>query len=261
MDNMVEAYSLYIHIPFCAQKCNYCDFNSIVSEDKLIVRYVQALQEEIKLIADKYAPEIKTIYIGGGTPTILSGAQLVDVLEECRQQFELEAGLEVTIEANPGTVNQQQLKLIKQAGVNRLSFGVQSFNNDFLNQLGRIHTAQDVKDSYYLARKVGFDNISFDLMSALPGQSLEDWQNTLTEAIELGPEHLSTYNLKIESGTVFKQWLEEGKIEKVDEGLDLEMYRMSIDLLEKNNYQQYEISNFSQPQYKSARNKTRLGLL
>ncbi|MGM0370223.1 MAG: radical SAM protein, partial [Bacillota bacterium] len=135
---MVEAYSLYIHIPFCAQKCNYCDFNSIVSKDKLRGRYIQALQEEIKLIADKYDPKIKTIYIGGGTPTILSGAQLVNILEECRQQFELKAGLEVTIEANPGTVNRQQLKLIKEAGINRLSFGVQSFNNDFLNQLGRI---------------------------------------------------------------------------------------------------------------------------
>ncbi|MGM0502751.1 MAG: coproporphyrinogen-III oxidase family protein, partial [Bacillota bacterium] len=137
----------------------------------------------------------------------------------------------------------------------RLSIGVQSFNNRILKKLGRIHSVEDAVNSYYLARKIGFDNLSFDLMFALPGQSMENWTNTLEQAVKLGPEHLSTYNLKIESGTTFSKWLKEGKLEPVDQDLDLEMYRKSINFLSTNNYQQYEISNFSKASYTSQHNK------
>ncbi|MBM7556229.1 radical SAM family heme chaperone HemW [Halanaerobacter jeridensis] len=253
---MTEDYGLYIHIPFCAQKCHYCDFNSIAADDDLISRYLDALKKEIKLVADKYySPQLQTIYIGGGTPSILSGQDLSTILNQCRQKFDLNSNLEITMEANPGTLSEEQLRLTKQAGVNRLSLGVQSFNNQFLTKLGRIHSKDDVITSYRLARELDFDNISFDLMFALPGQSLNQWENTLQQAIELGPEHISAYNLKIEPNTVFAQWLEEGKIEKISEELDLKMYRRTIELLEENNYYQYEISNFSQPGYNSRHNK------
>lgn len=249
-------YGLYIHIPFCAQKCHYCDFNSVVAPDDLINRYLKALKNEIRLAADKYSnPKLETIYIGGGTPSILSGTELASILEECRQEFDIERDLEITVEANPGTLNKKKLRLIKETGVNRLSLGVQSFNNQVLERLGRIHKREDIIKSYQLAREVGFENISFDLIFALPGQSLAEWDKTLSQAIKLGPEHISAYNLKIESGTVFAQWLKEGKIEKTEEDLDLAMYRRTIELLAENNYYQYEISNFSQLSYQSQHNK------
>lgn len=252
---MVAKYGLYIHVPFCVQKCYYCDFNSIARDEGLLDSYLTALHKEIELVANKYTPEIKTIYVGGGTPTILSGQQLTTVLEKCRKNFVLSQDVEITIEANPGTLTEEKLGLTKQAGVNRLSLGVQSFDEQLLQQLGRIHTAQDVINNYALLRKLGFDNLSFDLMFALPGQSLQEWESTLQQAIELGPEHISTYNLKIEANTVFGQWLKEGKIEKVDQELDLAMYRRTIELLEQNGYSQYEISNFSKPGYESRHNK------
>lgn len=253
---MPTDYGLYIHIPFCAQKCHYCDFNSKAADEDLIKRYLNALQEEIKLIANKYnTPKLRTIYIGGGTPTILSGQQLSQILQQCRQEFKFKSDLEVTMEANPGTLTKEKLKLTKQAGVNRLSLGVQSFNEHLLAKLGRIHSKDDVITSYRLARELGFANISFDLMFALPGQSLSEWENTLQQTIQLGPEHISAYNLKIEEDTIFGQWLKEGKIEKVDQELDLKMYRRTIELLEKNNYYQYEISNFSKRGYNSRHNK------
>ena len=252
---MVEKYGLYIHVPFCAQKCYYCDFNSIAIDNELLASYLKALQKEIELVAKKYAPEIRTIYIGGGTPTILSGSQLTTILAKCSNEFNLEEDLEITIEANPGTLNEKKMELIKQAGVNRLSLGVQSFDKQLLQKLGRIHTVKDVINNYFLLRKLGFDNLSFDLMFALPGQSLEDWESTLQQAIALGPEHISAYNLKIEPNTIFGQWLKEDKIEKVDETVDLAMYRRTIELLEQNGYSQYEISNFSQAGYESKHNK------
>ncbi|MFO7819630.1 MAG: radical SAM family heme chaperone HemW [Halanaerobacter sp.] len=252
----MKDYGLYIHIPFCAQKCHYCDFNSIAAHDDLINRYLKALKKEIRLVTDKYSsPKLGTIYIGGGTPTILSGTELSSILEECRQEFELERDLEITVEANPGTLNKKKLRLIKEVGVNRLSLGVQSFNNQALEKLGRIHKREDIIKSYQLAREVGFENISFDLIFALPGQSLGEWDKTLSQAIKLGPEHISAYNLKIEAGTVFAQWLKDGKIEKTEEDLDLAMYRRTIELLAENNYYQYEISNFSRPSYQSQHNK------
>lgn len=251
----MQDYGLYLHVPFCKTKCYYCDFNSIAADRNIISRYLTVLPKEIERLSDKYNPQIETIYIGGGTPTILKGEELTAILNECRQKLNLSSDLEITVEANPGTLNYRKLKSIKEAGVNRVSLGVQSFHNRLLDKLGRIHKRRDIIESYNLLREVGFENISFDLMFALPGQSLDDWVNTLNEALELGPEHISAYNLKIESNTVFGQWLQEDKIKKPDKELDLAMYRKTLEILSANNYKQYEISNFSKPGYQSQHNK------
>jgi oxygen-independent coproporphyrinogen-3 oxidase len=251
----MKEFGLYIHIPFCVSKCYYCDFNSFAAKQDLKDRYLSALYQEIELLAEKYSPKIKSIFIGGGTPTSLEGTQLAEILDRCYQSLAIKEDIEITIEANPGTVDKEKLRLIKEAGVNRLSFGVQSFNDEMLRKIGRIHTAQEAIDNYYLAREVGFDNVSLDLIFALPDQSLEDWQNTLLQACELEPKHLSTYNLKIEEGTPFYQMLSKGELIPTSEELDLKMYNLTKKLLESKGYQQYEISNFAQRGYESEHNQ------
>ncbi|PRX28353.1 oxygen-independent coproporphyrinogen-3 oxidase [Orenia metallireducens] len=251
----MKEFGLYIHIPFCVSKCYYCDFNSFAAKQDLKDRYLSALYQEIELLAEKYSPKIKSIFIGGGTPTSLEGTQLAEILDRCYQSLAIKEDIEITIEANPGTVDKEKLRLIKEAGVNRLSFGVQSFNDEMLRKIGRIHTAQEAIDNYYLAREVGFDNVSLDLIFALPDQSLEDWQNALLQACELEPKHLSTYNLKIEEGTPFYQMLSKGELIPTSEELDLKMYNLTKKLLESKGYQQYEISNFAQRGYESEHNQ------
>ncbi|GAB6100242.1 radical SAM family heme chaperone HemW [Halanaerocella petrolearia] len=249
-------YGLYIHIPFCIEKCHYCDFNSVsIKNNNLITEFAQALEREIELLADKYSPKVETIFIGGGTPTVLSGSTLAKIITKCQQELSCSDNLELTVEANPGSLDREKLITLKRAGVNRLSFGVQSFNDYFLEQLGRIHTVQQAIDNYYLAREVGFDNINLDLIFALPGQSLRDWKTTLDLVCQLNPDHLSTYNLKFEEGTLYYQWLQEGKLEPVSEELDLEMYQLTKEKLENHGYQQYEISNFAQDNKKCFHNK------
>jgi len=251
----MKEFGLYIHIPFCVSKCYYCDFNSFAAKESLKNRYLAALSQEIKLLAEKYSPKIKSIFIGGGTPTILKGNQIAKILDKCYQSFAIKEDIEITIEANPGTVDKEKLSLIKESGVNRLSFGIQSFSDKMLRKIGRIHTAQEAIDNYHLAREVGFNNISFDLIFALPDQSLEDWQNTLLQACKLKPNHLSTYNLKIEEGTPFYQMLSKGELIPTSEELDLKMYNLTKDVLESKGYQQYEISNFAQKDYDSEHNQ------
>ncbi|OCL25228.1 coproporphyrinogen III oxidase [Orenia metallireducens] len=251
----MKEFGLYIHIPFCVSKCYYCNFNSFAVNQALKERYLFALHKEIELLAEKYSPQIKSIFIGGGTPTILEGAQIAKILDKCYQNFDIKEDIEITIEANPGTVDKEKLTLIKKAGVNRLSFGVQSFNDKMLEKIGRIHTAQEAINNYYLAKEVGFNNISLDLIFALPEQSLEDWQKTLLQACKLKPNHLSTYNLKIEEDTPFYQMLNKGELNPISEELDLEMYNFTKNLLESKGYQQYEISNFAHRGYESEHNQ------
>ncbi|AGB41812.1 putative oxygen-independent coproporphyrinogen III oxidase [Halobacteroides halobius DSM 5150] len=247
---------LYIHIPFCIEKCYYCDFNSVaLNNNNLIIKFLKALDKEIELLANKYKHKIKTIFIGGGTPTVLSGVQINDIITKCQQQFYCGDDIEITIEANPGTVDEEKLRIIKEAGINRLSFGIQSFDDYFLEQIGRIHTVQDAVDNYFLSRKVGFSNINFDLMFALPGQNLKDWEATLDFAFQLAPDHLSTYNLKFEEGTLFYQWLQEGKLNAASEELDLKMYQLVEEKLEKQGYNKYEISNFAKSNKECLHNK------
>ncbi len=251
----MEGFALYIHIPFCMQKCHYCDFNSFAVTEATKKRFMDCILLEIDLLAKKYKAPLKTIFFGGGTPTILSGEELLLILDRVREKFTLLEGIEISSEANPETVNKEQLTLLKQGGFNRLSFGVQSFSNHYLKKLGRVHTANKAIESYYLAREIGFDNLNLDLIFALPGQSMEEWQDTLEQAVRLNPEHLSTYNLKIEEGTRFYQLLTENKISPVSEDLDLAMYNYTKEFLEAKGYQQYEISNFAKEGLRSKHNQ------
>ncbi|MBM7623140.1 radical SAM family heme chaperone HemW [Sporohalobacter salinus] len=252
----MKEFGLYIHFPFCIKKCHYCDFNSVAWQDELAAEFFTALCEEVKMVAAEYNhPILKSIFLGGGTPSCFSGQAIVNLLLLLKEEFDLKEGLEVTIEANPGTINQDKLIAFKEAGINRLSFGVQSFDNQILNKLGRIHTADEARDNYYLAREVGFTNINLDLIFAVPGQELSEWRTTLDFALQLTPEHLATYNLKIEPGTKLGDDLARGRIDPVSQDLDLEMYQLTKDLLIDNGYEHYEISNFSKLGYRSKHNQ------
>ncbi|MGI6224647.1 MAG: radical SAM family heme chaperone HemW [Peptococcales bacterium] len=251
---MIEA--LYIHIPFCQAKCNYCDFYSFSgSSEELQKRYVEALKQEAILSKDDLAINLKSIFFGGGTPTCLSGGLLVHLLEFLSENFSLNPEIEITIEANPGTVDLEKLKLLRKAGANRLSFGVQSFNPDLLKNLGRIHSPQDIYKSFNLAREAGFTNLNFDLMYGLPGQSLQDWEKTLLEVLKFNLEHISLYQLKIEEDTPMGRELDKGLIQEFDDELALEMYRLTEKYLTQAGFIHYEISNYAKPGYQSRHNQ------
>ncbi|WP_027338643.1 radical SAM family heme chaperone HemW [Halonatronum saccharophilum] len=251
----MDRFGLYIHVPFCLRKCYYCDFNSVSFNEKLSKSFLNALNKEIDLLAQKYNPSIRTIFIGGGTPTILGAKELRLILDKCYNSFKIEKDIEITIETNPGTLDEKKLSSLKEGGVDRLSFGVQAFDDDILKRIGRIHTVEQAVKNYYLARKIGFDNISLDLIFNLPGQTLKDWEGTLKEAMNLDPEHLSTYNLKIEEETKFYSLIEKGELTYPDEDLDLEMYNLSLDILKSFGYEDYEISNFAKRGYRSKHNQ------
>lgn len=247
---------LYLHLPFCISKCPYCDFNSYqLNEDNQISSYISALYQEITTYSKKLKKSnIKTIYLGGGTPTILSGVQIYNILEFCKSKFTIDKDAEITIEANPGTLDGEKIKLLIESGINRLSLGAQSFNNLFLKKLGRIHNTQDIIDSYYLARKEGFNNINIDIMFALPDQTTEDLQITLKKAISLKPDHLSLYNLTIKPGTEYYKKYKKGKLKLPNEDEEFDMYKWAIKFLEESGFEHYEISNFARPYKRSMHN-------
>lgn len=247
---------LYLHLPFCISKCPYCDFNSYqLKEDNQISSYISALYQEITTYSKKLKKSnIKTIYLGGGTPTILPGVQIYDILEFCKSKFTIDKDAEITIEANPGTLDGEKIKLLIESGINRLSLGAQSFNNLFLKKLGRIHNTQDIIDSYYLARKEGFNNINIDIMFALPDQTTEDLQITLKKAISLKPDHLSLYNLTIKPGTEYFKKYKKGKLKLPTEDEEFDMYNWAIKFLEESGFEHYEISNFARPYKRSMHN-------
>lgn len=247
---------LYLHLPFCISKCPYCDFNSYqLKEDNQISSYISALYQEITTYSKKLKKSnIKTIYLGGGTPTILSGVQIYNILEFCKSKFTIDKDAEITIEANPGTLDGEKIKLLIESGINRLSLGAQSFNNLFLKKLGRIHNTKDIIDSYYLARKEGFNNINIDIMFALPDQTTEDLQITLKKAISLKPDHLSLYNLTIKPGTEYYKKYKKGKLKLPNEDEEFDMYNWAIKFLEESGFEHYEISNFARPYKRSMHN-------
>lgn len=247
---------LYLHFPFCISKCPYCDFNSYqLKEDNQISSYISALYQEITTYSKKLKKSnIKTIYLGGGTPTILSGVQIYNILEFCKSKFTIDKDAEITIEANPGTLDGEKIKLLIESGINRLSLGAQSFNNLFLKKLGRIHNTQDIIDSYYLARKEGFNNINIDIMFALPDQTTEDLQITLKKAVSLKPDHLSLYNLTIKPGTEYYKKYKKGKLKLPNEDEEFDMYNWAIKFLEESGFEHYEISNFARPYKRSMHN-------
>lgn len=235
---MDKGISLYIHIPFCKQKCYYCDFPSFSGKESLMIEYSKALACEISKIKNK----ISTIFIGGGTPTYLS-LNAWKIIFESINKLNKSNDLEFTIEGNPGTFTKEKLIFFKNMGVNRLSIGLQAWQDDILKSLGRIHTCDDFRKSYYMSRQCGFNNINIDLMFGLPNQTLNNWLETLQNVIKINPEHISCYSLIIEEGTLFYKNYK--KLKLPNEDCERQMYELSYNLLKENGYNQYEISNFS----------------
>ena len=235
--------ALYVHSPFCARKCIYCDFNSIVSESKTIDRYLQALEKELSSLRGQYG--FKTVYIGGGTPTVLTETQLEKLLCSVIHSIPTSEIIEYTVEANPGTLTVNKIGLLQEYLVNRVSLGVQSFQDRQLKFLGRIHSSDDARNAFALLRLAGFENINVDLIFGCPEQTLDDWNKDLKAVIELDPEHISTYALTYEEGTSITKDLNNELVHKLDECVELEMYKTAISRLTHNSYNHYEISNFA----------------
>lgn len=243
---------IYIHIPFCVRKCAYCDFLSGPAAPEEQKAYVRALIKEIRTAAcysSRY--EVTTIFFGGGTPSLLSGEQLDEIMKAIKESFLIRKDVEITIEMNPGTANREKLKAYRRAGINRLSIGLQSANNQELKILGRIHTFETFLETYQMAREEGFDNINVDLMSALPGQTEESYEETVKKVLTLAPEHISSYSLIIEEGTPFFEWYGKGESSSMpelpDEDTERCMYKRTKELLEEAGYYRYEVSNYALP--------------
>lgn len=253
---------IYVHIPFCAKKCDYCDFYSLASSEDEKKAYIEALKREIREASKKVSDEYRvyTIYFGGGTPSIIKADYIKEILEEIRLGFRLykdDFYPEITIECNPKTVDMEKLLMYKEAGINRISLGLQSANNDELKLLGRIHTFEDFLDSYDMVRKSGFTNVNIDLMSAIPNQKISIYERSLDELIKLNPEHISSYSLIIEEGTPFyKKYAEKAPFVKdlPSEDEDRAMYELTLTRLAKAGYKRYEISNYAKEGYFSRHN-------
>jgi oxygen-independent coproporphyrinogen-3 oxidase len=248
---------IYVHLPFCRAKCHYCDFVSYVGRREGEKNaYLLALGKEGELYRRRFAGVTgKSLYIGGGTPTCLTGGQLFRLFRILHHLFQLPQGIEVTVEANPGTLNADKLTCLREAGCNRLSLGVQSFSSRDLQVLGRIHTPREAVAAYEQARQAGFTNINLDLMYGLPGQDLPGWRTILRKAAELRPEHLSLYQLNIEKETPFGQLLHRGLFAEFDQDKAFLMYEEAINFLESKGYRHYEISNFALPEKEAFHNQ------
>ena len=240
------ASSIYIHIPFCATKCYYCAFNTYTFHREQAEAYLQALGTEMQHYASETDP-LQTIFIGGGTPSILSVNSLKRLFADIRAHFQLTPTVEITVECNPGTVDSEKLSMMKDNGVNRLSFGLQAMQDETLKQLGRIHTVAEFLESYQLARENDFQNINIDLIFALPDQTMEAWHYTLNEVISLAPEHISAYNLAMEETTPFYEWWQAGKLHLPAEDIEADMFQYTLDTLTAHGYTHYEICNFARP--------------
>ena len=241
---------LYLHMPFCVRKCAYCDFLSFPTDQETQNLYTRRLREDIDAMGKKYGDiPVDTIFIGGGTPSVPDSALIVGIMEHVRKAFHVAEGAEISMEANPGTVTREKLTDYRRAGINRLSFGLQSANDRELKLLGRIHTWAEFLESFHLARECGFTNINIDLMSALPGQTRESWKDTLKRVTDLNPDHISAYSLIIEDGTPFgeKYGSEEGRKLLPDEDSEREMYHETKRFLRDCGYERYEISNYAKP--------------
>lgn len=236
---------LYIHIPFCVQKCQYCDFLSGPSDQETRGRYIEALLTEIRAVQGIKAYEIVSVFIGGGTPSVLEAEAIASIIETIQKKFYFSPDAEITIEANPGTVDLAKLKTYRRAGINRLSLGLQSTDPEELKMLGRIHTYKEFLQSYQWAREAGFHNINIDMMFAIPGQTGEAWRSHLRQVAELKPEHISAYSLIIEEGTPFA----ERELDLPDEDTEYQMYEDTAAVLEEYGYHQYEISNYAKEGY------------
>ena len=248
----MENLGIYVHIPFCKKKCKYCDFISFSCFDEKEEEYVNCLIKEIE--NKKCSNVVSTIYIGGGTPSIIDSKNIIKILEAIFSNFNVLDDTEITIEVNPGTVTKEKLEDYKAAGINRLSIGLQSTQNRILNLIGRIHTYEEFLNTYNLAKEVGFENINVDLMLAIPTQTEEEIIESVKKVIDLNPNHISLYSLILEEGTELEALIEDGKLELIDEDLERKMYWKTKELLEKNEYNHYEISNFSKKGHESKHN-------
>lgn len=242
---MIMKAGLYIHIPFCIKKCSYCDFSSI-QLSTIVNKYFEALEKEIKLdsvFLDNY--EIDTVFIGGGTPSAVDSRLIVNLLGLVRKKFMILPSAEITMEVNPGTIDQGKIEDYRRSGVNRISLGIQSFDERLLKAIGRVHSARDAVDAVRLLQDSGFDNLNGDFMFGLPGQSLDGFLSDMDRASRLGLKHISIYGLIIEPGTLMDIWFRKGLLELPSEDLERKMYHKGIEILKNNGYSQYEISNFS----------------
>ena len=276
--------SLYIHIPFCVRKCNYCDFLSAPCDEKTKQEYVEALCCEIEQRAKEFrSKKVDTVFLGGGTPSILSSSQMSRIMSAIRDGFQVLPEAEISMEMNPGTVDREKLEVYKRLGINRLSIGLQSADNEELRVLGRIHTWEEFLQTWNMVREAGFTNVNIDLMSALPGQSLESYEKTLRKVLALKPEHISAYSLIVEEGTLFFEWFGDEKEKQQDkhkdgqsienrksaswdteidlknrklpdELIDRKMYDITKQLLEEQGYYRYEISNYALKGYECKHN-------
>ena len=242
---------VYVHIPFCKQKCYYCDFVSYCNKDNLIDDYVKAVKKEIRL--QNIQSQITTIYIGGGTPSYIDSKYIKEIVEEIKKK-NVAKRPEITIEVNPGTVTKEKLKDYKKCGINRLSIGLQSVQNEILKEIGRIHNFEQFLETYKMAREVGFKNINVDLMLGIPNQRIKDLKESLEEIINLQPEHISVYSLIVEDGTLIANKIQKGKLELPNEETERNMYWYVKNTLELNGYEHYEISNFAKKGYESKHN-------
>jgi oxygen-independent coproporphyrinogen-3 oxidase len=259
---------LYIHIPFCEHKCPYCDFNTYAGAKATVVRdYVDALRRELEAQLTPFAEQgraLDTIFFGGGTPTFLDTDSLENILQTCCDSIPIGPNAEITIEANPSTIagpdhnpelSPAKLERLRRAGCNRLSIGVQSFDENCLRVLGRVHSADEAKETFRLARQAKFDNISIDLMFAVPEQTMAVWRQTLSEAMELEPDHISAYCLTYEKETPFYRWREAGRLKPLAEDVEAAMFETTIETLTNAGYEQYEISNFARAGKRSQHNQ------
>ncbi|MEG0732965.1 MAG: radical SAM family heme chaperone HemW [Vagococcus sp.] len=247
--------SAYIHIPFCEHICFYCDFNKVFIEGQPVDEYIEALIKEITLTREKYPSEdTETIYIGGGTPTSLSAHQLDILLKGIRETLPFDEKNEFTVEANPGDLTLEKLRVLQNYGVNRLSMGVQSFDDRLLKKIGRKHTAQDVYDTMKIFEAANFNNVSIDLIFALPNQTLENFEDTLNKALALDLPHYSMYSLILENKTMFYNWARQGRLHLPGIDVEGDMFELAIDKMTKAGRKQYEVSNFAKPGKESQHN-------
>ncbi|MBR6542600.1 MAG: oxygen-independent coproporphyrinogen III oxidase [Anaerotignum sp.] len=253
---MKNTIGLYIHIPFCRQKCLYCDFPSWAGKEEQMQGYVDALKKEIENRGKIYkGKKVVSVFFGGGTPTTLTIPMLEQLMQAVFANWNISEDAEITTEANPGTLDKEMAEALKKMGFNRLSMGVQAWQNRLLKSLGRIHSIEIFQNNFNAVREAGFENVNTDLMFALPDQTMEDWQETVKNIVALGPEHISAYSLILEEGTPFFDKYEKGELEPAEEDLDRDMYHWAVDYLAEMGYEQYEISNFAKAGKESRHNR------
>lgn len=246
--------SLYFHIPYCKMKCFYCDFNSYSNKHDTLDEYLVSIEKEIDLYAHLHGSSIRTIFFGGGTPSIIESRCIRKIIDKCNSVFDTRGCTEISIEANPESLTEQKLYDYRNMGINRLSIGLQAWQDRLLKKIGRIHTLEKFIYAFSKAREASFDNINVDLIFSLPEQSVANWVETLLNVVDLSPEHVSCYGLKIEEGTRFHKALKEGEIQVPNDETDREMYYYAQESLNKFGYNQYEISNFAKPGYECVHN-------